>query len=31
MGKGPKPADRSAFDAHSVIEHLGPTVQHPHP
>ena len=29
MGKGPKPADRSAFDAHSVIEHLGPTIQRP--
>ncbi len=29
MGKGPKPADRSAFDARSVIEHLGPTVQRP--
>jgi hypothetical protein len=29
MGKGPKPGDRSAFDAHSVIEHLGPTIQRP--
>ncbi len=31
MGKGPKPADRSAFDAHSVIEHLGPTIQRSRP
>jgi hypothetical protein len=29
MGKGPKPADRSAFDAHSVVEHLGPTIIRP--
>lgn len=29
MGKGPKPADHHAFDAHSVIEHLGPTIQRP--
>jgi len=31
MGKGPKPADRSAFDARSVIEHLGPTIQRARP
>jgi hypothetical protein len=29
MGKGAKPADRSAFDAHSVVEHLGPTLVRP--
>jgi hypothetical protein len=29
MGRGPKPADRGAFDARSVIEHLGPTIQRP--
>jgi hypothetical protein len=28
-GKGPKPAERHAFDARSVIEHLGPSIQHP--
>ena len=31
MGKGPKPADRGAFDARSVIEHLGPSIQRPAP
>ncbi len=29
MGKGAKPADRNAFDARSVIEHLGPAIQRP--
>jgi hypothetical protein len=30
MGRGPKPAgDRRAFDAHQVIEHLGPSIQRP--
>ena len=29
MGHGAKPADRNAFDARSVISHLGPAVAHP--
>jgi hypothetical protein len=29
IGKGPKPDDQGAFDARSVIEHLGPTIQRP--
>ena len=29
IGKGPKPSERGAFDARSVIEHLGPTIQRP--
>jgi len=29
LGKGAKPADGSAFDARSVIEHLGPGIQRP--
>ncbi len=29
IGRGQKPADRSAFDARSVIEHLGPTIRRP--
>lgn len=29
IGKGAKPADHRAFDARSVIEHLGPAIQRP--
>lgn len=29
IGRGPKPQARGAFDARSVIEHLGPSIQRP--
>ncbi len=29
IGKCPKPAEHGAFDARSVIEHLGPSIQRP--
>jgi hypothetical protein len=29
MGKGHKPTERQDFDARSVIEHLGPSIQRP--
>ncbi len=29
IGHGPKPNDRQAFDARSVIQHLGPTIRAP--